>query len=74
MGDGFQPSNEIKSMKLYLLVTGFSFLLLFAAHIARVWVEGWHVANPTFVVTTVGALLAAGWAAYLYKQMLNSRG
>jgi hypothetical protein len=55
-------------MKLYLIVTGIAFALLFLAHIARVALEGWHVATgAVFVVTTLGALVICVWAFRLYK-------
>jgi hypothetical protein len=59
-------------MKLYILVTGCAFALLFLAHVARVASEGWHVAaSPVFIITTVGSLAICVWAVYLYRQSLS---
>jgi hypothetical protein len=59
-------------MKLYILVTGSAFALMFSAHVARVAVEGWYVAaSPVFIITTVGSLAVCVWAVYLYRQSLS---
>lgn len=56
-------------MKLYILVTGLAFALLFLAHVARVALEGWDVAaSPVFIITTLGSLAMCMWAIYLYRQ------
>lgn len=56
-------------MKLYILITGFSFALLALAHVARVALEGWHVAaSPVFVITTLASLAMCIWAIYLYRR------
>ena len=56
-------------MKAYLITTGTDFALITIAHIARVFVEGSHLARqPFFILLT---LLAAGfsvWAFWLLRQ------
>jgi uncharacterized membrane protein len=60
-------------MKLYLVVTGVAFALLFLAHIARVALEGWHVATgAVFVATTLGSLLICVWAFRLYRELARN--
>jgi hypothetical protein len=59
-------------MKLYLIVTGVAFALLFLAHVARVALEGWHVATgAVFVATTVFSLLTCVWAFRLYRALVR---
>lgn len=60
-------------MKAYLVVTGVAFMLLVAAHVARIVVEGWHVAgSPAFIISTFVAVAMCVWAACLYRR-LSSR-
>ena len=60
-------------MKLYVAVTGFAFVLLFLAHVARVVMEGWHVATGgMFVVTSLLSLAISIWAAVLYLGIKRS--
>lgn len=60
-------------MKAYLVVTGASFMLLVAAHVARIVLEGWHVAGtPEFIISTSIAVAMCLWAIVLYKR-LSSR-
>jgi uncharacterized membrane protein len=57
-------------MKLYVAVTGTAFLLLFLTHVARVVVEGWHLATGVmFVATSVGSLTISVWAFLMYRQL-----
>jgi len=56
-------------MKLYILIAGVVFGLLFLAHVARVVLEGWHVAaSPVFVITTLASLAMCVWAIFRYRQ------
>lgn len=56
-------------MKLYVVVTGSAFALLFIAHVARIAVEGWQVArSPVFIITTIISLGICLWAVHLYRQ------
>ena len=53
-------------MKAYIVTTGIVFALLFAAHIARVAVEGSYVLKePIFFLTTIASLALVAWAAVL---------
>lgn len=53
-------------MRVYVGVTAVLFALLAAAHVARLFAEGWHpLANPWFVATTLLALGMCAWAAAL---------
>lgn len=50
-------------MKPYVVTTGLVFALLFCAHVARVFAEGFGVVrNPLFVITTLIALALFLWA------------
>lgn len=45
-------------------------MLLVAAHVARIVLEGWQVASsPVFLVTTLGAAAMCVWAACLYRRL-----
>ena len=55
-------------MKLYILITGIVFALLFLAHVARLVLEGWQVASPVFVITTLASLAMCVWAISRYRQ------
>lgn len=55
-------------MRLYILVTGSAFALLFVAHVARIALEGWRVAaNPLFIIATLGSIAICTWAIHLYR-------
>ena len=56
-------------MKLYILITGIVFALLFLAHVARLVLEGWQVASPVFVITTLASLAMCIWAISRYRQL-----
>ena len=57
-------------MKSYIIVTGLAFAFLALAHVARIFLEGWHVASsPVFVFTTLGSVAICIWALYLYKRL-----
>ena len=56
-------------MKSYVIVTGLAFAFLALAHVARIFLEGWHVAtSPMFVATTLGSVAMCIWAAYVYRR------
>lgn len=53
-------------MRAYVTATGGVFALLALAHFARLLAEGaGPLRSPIFVLTTLAALLLAGWAARL---------
>ena len=54
-------------MKAYLATTGVLFVLLAAAHLFRVVQERHLASDPWFVVTTILAIVLAGWAFRLYR-------
>ena len=57
-------------MKAYLVVTSVAFMLLVTAHVARIVLEGWHVASsPVFLVSTLGAAALCIWAICLYRRL-----
>lgn len=60
-------------MRAYIITTGAVFVLLFLAHIARIFAEGWHVVmNPWFVLTTAAAGGLSLWALRLLKLSMRS--
>lgn len=60
-------------MKYYVMTTGIAFGLLALAHVARVVLEGAHVAkSPIFVVTTIGSIALCIWALLLVKRLPRS--
>lgn len=60
-------------MKAYVLVTGAACALLFAAHVARIASEGWHIATElTFVSSSVASLSICLWAGFLYRRLSRS--
>jgi len=53
-------------MRTYVGITGLVFALIFAAHVARVWIEGtWLLRQPLFILTSAAALGAAICAVLL---------
>jgi hypothetical protein len=53
-------------MRCYVGITGFVFAFIFAAHVARVWIEGtWLLSEPIFILTTAASLAAAIGAVLL---------
>ena len=52
-------------MKNYVMTTGVLFLLLAAAHVFRGVQERHLIRDPWFLLTTVIALVLAGWALRL---------
>lgn len=53
-------------MKVYVIITGIVFALLFASHILRAAIEGPHVlTEPIFIFTTVVSLAFTTWAAVI---------
>lgn len=56
-------------MRYYVMATGTAFGLLALAHIARVFVEGPHIASsPVFVVTTIGSIAFCAWAVWSLRR------
>ena len=54
-------------MKAYVITTGLVFALLFLVHVARIFVEGMHVAqDPFFLTTTVIAFVLFLWAIRVF--------
>jgi hypothetical protein len=53
-------------MRAYVGITGLIFALTFAAHLARVYIEGRQLlGNPIFIATTLIALGLSVWAVLL---------
>jgi len=53
-------------MRTYIGITGLVFALLFAAHVARIWIEGTQLlSKPIFIVTTLASLGLSVWAVLL---------
>ena len=53
-------------IRAYIGITGVIFALMFAAHLARVWVEGTGVLRePIIIVTTILSFGLAVWAVVL---------
>ena len=56
-------------IRAYIGITGLIFALLFAAHVARVWVEGTGVLRePIIILTTILSLGLAVWAVVLLSR------
>jgi hypothetical protein len=54
-------------LRYYVAATGVVFALMFAAHVARAWVEGSALyREPAFVATSIFSLGLAAWAALLF--------
>ena len=50
-------------MRLYVIVSGITFALLFAAHVARVFVESYDFAkSPEYLIITAFAAAMSIWA------------
>ena len=59
--------------RAYIGITGLIFALMFAAHVARVWVEGTGVlAEPIIMATTILSLGLAAWAVILLSKCPRS--
>jgi asparagine N-glycosylation enzyme membrane subunit Stt3 len=56
-------------MKSYLITTGFLFLALVGAHVARAVQERDLARDPWFVVTTILSIALAVWAWRLYRRL-----
>lgn len=55
-------------MKAYIITSGSIFGLITAAHIARIFAEGPHVAgNPSFIALTIVAAALTFWAWRVFK-------
>jgi len=53
-------------VRTYVGITGLVFAFIFAAHVARVWIEGtWLLREPVFILTSVASLAAAICAVLL---------
>lgn len=57
-------------MKAYLFISGLVFLLIFGAHVLRVWAEGWGpVRQPTFLSTSILSLGLGIWSVILLMRL-----
>jgi hypothetical protein len=57
-------------MKAYVFTTGVVFVLITAAHIARVIAEGPRLLKePSFVFTSILSIVLAAWAWRLFRQL-----
>ena len=57
-------------MKAYVFTTGVVFVLIIAAHIARVFAEGPRLLKePSFVFTSILSIVLAAWAWRLFRQL-----
>jgi hypothetical protein len=53
-------------VRTYIGITGLVFALIFAAHLARIWVEGVGLLHqPLFILTTAASVAAAICAVLL---------
>jgi hypothetical protein len=53
-------------MRCYVAATGIVFALMFAAHVARVWIEGTGILRePIIILTTILSFALAVWAVVL---------
>ncbi len=53
-------------MRAYIGITGLVFALVFAAHLARAYIEGTQLlGNPIFIATSLLALVLSVWAVLL---------
>jgi hypothetical protein len=56
-------------MKLYVAITGLMFLLIFAAHVARIFAEGaGPLGEPIFLLTSALSLLIVVWATFVWRR------
>ncbi|MEA3079550.1 MAG: hypothetical protein QOF05_958 [Sphingomonadales bacterium] len=56
-------------IRAYIGITGLIFALMFAAHVARVWVEGTGVLRePIIILTTILSLALSVWAVVLLSR------
>ena len=55
-------------MKRYIATTGLVFAAITVAHIARVALEGWRVADPWWVALTIATSALAVWAWRLVRR------
>jgi hypothetical protein len=57
-------------MKAYVLITGFAFVLIVAAHVARIIAEGPHLLiEPMFLFTSVLSIGFSVWAWRLFCRL-----
>lgn len=56
-------------MKLYVLVTGFLFLAILGAHIARAFHERHVMRDPWFLLTSAISLVLVIWAWRLHRRL-----
>ena len=71
-GEENEESGAIH-MKAYVIITGLVFVLIVAAHVARIVVEGPRLLKePTFVFTSMLAIGLATWAWRLFRQLSRS--
>jgi hypothetical protein len=66
--------GQIAGMKAYVLTTGIVFVLVIAAHVARLAAEGLPpLQDPSFVFTSVLAAALVVWAARVLRQLSPPR-
>ena len=66
-------SEDPICMKAYVVTTGLVFVLIVAAHIARIVAEGPRLLKePTFVLTSTLSIGLATWAWRLFRQLPRS--
>lgn len=56
-------------MKSYVLTTGFLFLAILGAHIARVFQERHLARDPWFLLTSIISLALVIWAWRLFRRL-----
>jgi len=62
-------------MKAYVLTSGFIFALVLAAHVARLFAEGFHlVRQPTFALTSLLSIALSVWAWRLFLRLQEPGG
>jgi hypothetical protein len=55
-------------LRAYVITTGLIFVLVLAAHVARVFAEGFHlVTEPTFAFTSLLSLAVSIWAWRVFR-------
>jgi hypothetical protein len=61
-------------MKAYVLTTGVVFVLILAAHVARLLSEGVHLlATPVFAFTSALSVGLSFWAWRLYRDLSRKK-
>jgi len=61
-------------MKYYLITTGATFGLLFLAHFARAYQEGfWVFSEPVFLFTTFVSIAFVIWSMLLFRKLKKEK-